>query len=60
MHQHIEAAPLLGHPCEHGLDLGRILHVQRIEQGGRQRLKDSTHPARNSINKDLLETSQTG
>jgi len=60
VHQHIDRAPLLGHPGEHRLDLGRILHVERLEQGGRQRLKDSTHPARNSINKALLETSQTG
>ena len=45
MHQHIKAAPLLGKLGEHGLDLGRVLHVEGLEQGRPQRCGELAHLA---------------
>ncbi len=45
VHEHIDRAPLLLHLLEHRLDLGRVLHVQGLEQAGVQRRGELTHLA---------------
>ncbi len=45
VHEHIDRAPLLLHLLEHRLDLGRLLHVQGLEQAGVQWRGEFAHLA---------------